>query len=111
MTKNIAFALALGFATTAGLSFGTAAEAKWGWGVNGRQNRQQNRIGNGVSNGSLNMRETKRLEKQQRKLANQEARMRASGGGLSGQERSTLEREQNQLSKNIYNQKHDAQTR
>lgn len=110
MNKNIAFALAVGFAATTVIASANQAEAK-GWGVNARENRQQNRIYNGVANGSLTQREAARMEKQQQKLARREARMRQSGNGLSRNERAKLEREENRTSQNIYNQKHDGQTR
>ncbi len=88
------------------------AEARhWGMGVNGRQARQQARIGNGISNGSLSRREAGRLERQQAALNRQEQFYRSTGNGLSNKERARLEREQNQLSQNIYHQKHDGQDR
>lgn len=110
MNKNIAFALAVGFAATTVLASANQAEAKR-WGVNARENRQQNRIYNGVANGSLTHHEAARLEKQQVKLARREARMRQSGNGLSRNERAKLEREENRTSQSIYNQKHDGQNR
>ncbi|MBS2002622.1 MAG: hypothetical protein U0103_18740 [Candidatus Obscuribacterales bacterium] len=110
MNKNIAFALALGFAVTTLVTTANQAEARR-WGINARENRQQNRIYNGVSNGSLNQREASRLARQQQKLAMREARMRQSGGGLSPTERAKLQHEENRTSQNIYNQKHDGQTR
>jgi hypothetical protein len=88
------------------------AEAKnWGTGVNGRQARQHSRINNGIGNGSLTGREARRLNMQQRALNKQEQFYRSTGGGLNNWERNKLEREQNQLSHNIYNQKHDGQDR
>jgi len=88
------------------------AEArKWQYGVNNRQQRQQNRICNGVQNGSLTRREAKRIRGQEATLRKQEAYYRATGNGLSNKERNRLEREQNHLSHEIYNQKHDGQNR
>lgn len=110
MNKNIAFAFAVGFAATTVLASADQAEARR-WGVNARENRQQNRIYNGVENGSLTRHEARNLERQQSNLANREARMRASGGGLSNGERWKLERQENRMSGNIYNQKHDFQNR
>ncbi|CAN5641985.1 hypothetical protein BH10CYA1_BH10CYA1_13890 [soil metagenome] len=110
MNKQIAFALAVGFAATTVLTSANQAEAKR-WGVNARENRQQKRIYNGVANGSLTQHEAARMEKQQLKLAQREARMRQSGNGLSSNERAKLEREENRTSQNIYNQKHDGQNR
>lgn len=110
MNKNIAFALAVGFAATTALATANQAEARR-WGVNARENRQQNRIYNGVANGSLTQHEAARLGKQQIKLARREARMRQSGNGLTNNERAKLERQENRTSRSIYNQKHDGQIR
>ncbi len=105
---NSALALTL-IAASFGTLLATAAEAKHPWGVNNRQARQQRRIGAGDANGSLTARESARIEAREARLNQQEARMRASGGGLSCHERRRLEHEQNGLSRNIYRQKHDAQ--
>ncbi len=90
------------------VSFANPAEARQR-GVNKRQCSQQQRIGNGAQNGSLTNRETHRIERREGHIANQEARMRASGGGLSRREHRRLEHEQNGLSNDIYRQKHDGQ--
>ncbi|MBS1992720.1 MAG: hypothetical protein JSS86_24420 [Cyanobacteria bacterium SZAS LIN-2] len=88
------------------------AEAKqWQYGVNARQHRQHNRICNGVQSGQLTKRESRRIRGQEAVLRKQEAYYRATGNGLSNKERNRLEREQNHLSHEIYNQKHDGQTR
>lgn len=79
-------------------------------GVNRRQDNQQDRIYNGVQNGSLTQNEYDRLQNQQSKLAAQEARLRASGDGLSPAERARLEAEQDALSRNIHRQKNDGQS-
>ena len=76
-------------------------------GINGRQMHQQHRIMQGVHSGELTRHETARLEHQQRHIARSEARMRASGGGLSLAERARLNREQNRASVNIYDKKHN----
>lgn len=110
--------LSLGIASLLGVSAlvsstcAEPAEAKW-WKqrANKRQCYQQNRINGGVGNGTLTAREARRMEKQQRKLAKREARMRASGNGLNRKEARRLEKQQDQLSKNIYRQKHDGQSR
>lgn len=107
MSKLIATALLLGAVSSSLFSL-LPAEAK-GWGVNAREARQQRRICNGVQNGSLTGREAGRMERRQAKLDRQENRMRASGGGLSNKERARLEHEQNNLSRGIYNNKHDGQ--
>lgn len=105
---------AAALAAIAMFSFATSAHAdnyRWNHGVNSRQARQQSRIRDGVKDGELTNKEAYRLEKRQAQLANQEARLRASGNGLSPYERAKLEREQNRLSKSIHNQKHDGQDR
>ncbi len=101
---------ALSLAVLLGLTSAASQPAEaYRYGVNNRQERQQNRIHNGVQSGSLNRRETARLGKQQYALNRKEARYRASGNGMSNSERARLERQQNQMSQNIYQQKHDGQ--
>jgi hypothetical protein len=77
--------------------------------INERKENQQQRIGEGVENGSLTANEAAHLEKKESKLNAEERRMKADGN-LTPAERARLTRQQNALSKQIYNQKHDAQT-
>jgi hypothetical protein len=77
--------------------------------INERKDNQQQRIGEGVENGSLTANEASKLERKETKLNVEEKRMKADGN-LSAAERARLTRQQNSLSKQIYNQKHDAQT-
>lgn len=77
--------------------------------VNKTQQNQDGRIYNGIQSGALTPHEAQRLEAQQSKFAAEEARMRASGNGLSLQERARLDNQQDRMSKSIYNQKHDGQ--
>jgi len=77
--------------------------------INERKDNQQQRIGEGVENGSLTANEASHLEKKEAKLNAEERRMKADGK-LTPAERARLTRQQNALSKQIYNQKHDAQT-
>jgi hypothetical protein len=79
--------------------------------VGKRQIRQQARIAQGVRSGELTRRETARLERQQAGLACQKRRMLADGGGLGPVERARLEGRQDRLSRHIYHQKHDQQSR
>ncbi len=95
-------------AILAAVTIGSPAEA-FPRGINHRQYRQQRRIDQGVQNGSLTTGEQTRIDRRESKLNNQEARMRASGGGLSRRERRRLQAEQTGLSHNIYRQKHDQQ--
>lgn len=77
--------------------------------INQRQNHQQDRIGQGVESGQLTAREAARIEGQEARINAEEARMRASGEGLSPRERARLESQLNRESRNIYRQKHDGQ--
>jgi hypothetical protein len=76
-----------------------------------RKENQQDRIGQGVQSGELTAGEASRLEGRETAL-NQETRdMRAlDGGKLTPQDKALVNQQQNKLSKQIYNQKHDAQT-
>ena len=68
------------------------------------------RIGEGIENGSLNAKEAGKLESKEAKVNKQERRMRADGD-MTQKEKAKVNREQNQLSRNIYQQKHDKQRR
>lgn len=78
--------------------------------INQRQANQTNRIENGVQNGSLTPQETYRLEKQEGRISDLEAKDRASGGKLSHKERAELDGLLGSESHRIYVQKHDGQT-
>jgi len=106
--------MSLSLALVAGsivLDLQPAQARHWGNGVNGRQARQHARIYNGVNNGTLTGRESARLRRQQAALNRQEHFYRSTGNGLNSRERAKLQHQQNQLSQNIYNQKHDGQDR
>ena len=75
--------------------------------INKRQAQQQHRIAEGIENGSLTPKETARLEKQEARINQLEAKDRRSGGGLSPHERKELNRRLNSESHRIYVQKHD----
>jgi hypothetical protein len=77
--------------------------------VNKRQARQQHRIAEGIENGSLTPKETARLERQEARINQLEAKDRQSGGGLSPKERKELNHLLNTESHRIYKQKHDGQ--
>ena len=79
-------------------------------GVNARQHNQRDRIQQGVRSGELTRRETRGLAEQQRDIRQLE-RAYKSDGTLTGAERRDLHHEQNQASRTIYRQKHDAQDR
>lgn len=71
-----------------------------------REANQQQRIEQGVRSGQLTPREAGRLEGQQARLQQNEARMKADGN-LTPRERARLTREQNRSSRNIYRKKHN----
>ena len=77
--------------------------------VNGRRFNQQGRIANGVSSWRLTAGETKNLEGREANL-NGEIRSdrQANGGTLTPQERRQVNQQQNNMSKSIYNDKHNA---
>src|ERR1044072_4272005 len=79
-------------------------------GVNQRQHNQRERIQQGVKSGELTRRETGRLAEEQRDIHQLEHAYK-SDGTLTGAERRDLQHEQNQASRDIYRQKHDAQDR
>lgn len=111
MNSKLLASLSIALMATSLLNGQPAEAGEWKRSVNNRQQRQSNRIGQGMLNGSLTGRETRRLANQQWALNKKEARFRASGDGLTMNERARLQHQQNQLSKNIYTQKHDGQDR
>jgi hypothetical protein len=78
--------------------------------VNQRQQHQHQRIKQGVRSGELTRREAGSLAEQQRDVRQLE-RAYKSDGELTRPERVDLHHEQNQASRDIYKQKHDAQDR
>jgi hypothetical protein len=80
-------------------------------GVDRRANRQEARIDQGVKSGELNGREARRLDARQDAIDAQIARDRADGPGLTPHERAKIQRRENELNRDIYKQKHDAQSR
>jgi hypothetical protein len=78
--------------------------------VNARQQNQHQRVKQGVRSGELTARETGKLAREQRNVRQLEREYK-SDGTLTRDERVDLHQEQNQASRHIYNQKHDAQDR
>jgi len=78
--------------------------------VNARQQHQAHRIGQGVKSGELTRREARSLAGEQRDIR-QLKRAYKSDGSLTAAERRDLRHEQNQASRDIRRQKHDAQER
>ncbi len=79
--------------------------------ITARDREQQKRIGEGIENGSLTAREAAKLERQESNLNRREARMAASGGKLTQGEKNAINRQQNNMSRMIYREKHDRQHR
>jgi len=79
-------------------------------GVNQRQHNQQHRIQQGVRSGQLTKEEVKDLRSEQ-KAIRQEERAYKSDGKLTKEERKDLHQDMNELSKDIYQEKHDGDTR
>lgn len=76
-----------------------------------RKENQQDRIANGVQSGQLTAGETSKLETKEAAINGEtKADRAASGGKLTAAEKAKINRQQNGLSKQIYNDKHNANT-
>lgn len=77
--------------------------------INSRETNQQNRIANGVKNGKLTPGQTARLEKGEQRLQNNEKRdMAKDNGHLTKANQKQLNKEANNMSKRIYDDKHSS---
>ncbi len=75
--------------------------------VNGREENQQQRIGNGIKSGKLNSQQAANLEKRESSVQNREQKdMAEHNGHLTKAEQKGINRQQNRISKSIYNDKH-----
>jgi hypothetical protein len=84
-----------------------AAQAQYSGGnVYQREAIQERQIQEGMRTGSLTPQEAARLEAEQRRIRETEARMRADGR-LDPRERRRLERMQEKAERDIYREKHD----
>lgn len=76
-----------------------------------RKENQQDRIANGVQSGQLTAGETANLEKKESAINKETAADRAANGGkLTSTEKQQINKQQNQMSKQIYTDKHNANT-
>jgi hypothetical protein len=76
-----------------------------------RKENQQDRIANGVKSGQLTAGETANLETKEAAINGETRADRAANGGkLTTAEKQQINKQQNQLSKQIYNDKHNANT-
>ncbi|HEV2446754.1 MAG TPA: hypothetical protein VGS58_12565 [Candidatus Sulfopaludibacter sp.] len=96
-------ALAVAAALLAGAGYAQTTE------VGQRRENQQDRIAQGVKSGQLTAGETANLEKKESAI-NQEVHTDRSlnGGKLTGQEKRIVSQQQNRMSGQIYNDKHNA---
>ena len=79
--------------------------------VGQRKENQQDRIANGVKSGQLTAGETSNLETKEAAINGETRADRAANGGkLTAAEKKQVNGQQNQLSKQIYNDKHNANT-
>jgi hypothetical protein len=77
--------------------------------VGDRKENQQDRIAQGVQSGQLTSGETKNLETKEAGLNKEESTMRSEDDGhLTASDRTKLNNQQNKLSNNIYDDKHNA---
>jgi hypothetical protein len=87
----------------------TPTPGKHDYDINQRKENQQDRIANGVKSGQLTAGETAHLEKQESAINREERNMRAQDNGhLTKQDRRTIHQQQNQESRRIYRDKHNA---
>src|SRR6202790_3855763 len=76
-----------------------------------RKENQQDRIANGVKSGQLTAGETSNLETKEAAINGETRADRAANGGkLTSAEKAQVNQQQNQLSKQIYQDKHNANT-
>jgi hypothetical protein len=105
-------ASALVIAPAALLAQTTPTPGAHDYNIGQRKVDQQDRIANGVKSGQLTARETSHLEHQEAGINREERGMRAQDNGhLTGQDRKTLHAQQNQESRRIYRDKHNANVR
>ena len=103
--KRTLIALAL-FAAAGPLAF--ADDAPRAENDTQRNVNQQERIEQGLESGELNTREAARLERQETAIERTEARA-MQDGSIDRREQAVIRAEQNQASRDVYRQKHDAQ--
>jgi len=102
MRINVLLTTASTLALAAALSIPAFAQ------VNGRKENQQDRVANGVKSGELTTGETSNIEQRESNLNHEiHADRQANGGKLTGQEKRQINRQQNRVSKQIYNDKHN----
>jgi hypothetical protein len=108
----IAFIVPAGFAQQTGSSSSTAGgSTTTPPTIQQRKENQQDRIANGIQSGQLTAGETKKLETKEANVNKEEHSMRAADNGkLTAADRAKLQKQQNQMSNQIYKDKHNAAT-
>lgn len=106
MRKLVITAVTLICMSLSGIAFAQTATPR----VTERQINQQELIQEGKRSGELTRREKRHLQMQQAKIQHDKKEAKADGV-VTPQERRQLNREQNRANRNIYRQKHDAQSR
>ncbi len=77
--------------------------------INQRKTEQQQRIAQGVKSGQMTAGETSHVEHQESAINHEERNMRAQDNGhLTKADRSVIQKQQNQESRRIYRDKHNA---
>jgi tellurite resistance protein len=74
-----------------------------------RKERQKERIQEGRKSGELMKKEAARIRTRERNLNRQVREDRKDGGGMTPAERAKIEKRQDDISQDIYKQKHNAQ--
>jgi hypothetical protein len=108
---KFAFFVCLTFLVVAEVAYGQAQAPNSGTndpGIQQRMQNQQQRIDQGVASGQLTPKEAGRLQAQEAKIKQDEARMK-SDGKLTPKERKKLNKKLDRESERIYKQKHDRQ--
>jgi len=97
------------------LASGAQAATQWQKGhprrteVNKRLKNQNRRINQGVKSGKLTQQQAQQMHKEDRQIRQEERDMAAQNGGhVTKQEQRTLNRQENKVSRQIYNEKHPA---
>lgn len=108
----IAFCVPAAFAQSTGSSTSSGtADANKPPTIQERKENQQDRIAQGIKSGQLTPGETKNLETKETGLNKEERNMRAADDGhLTAADREKLNNQQNHLSNQIYNDKHNGRT-
>lgn len=100
------------FAQSAAPATPTPKPPVTGQSIQERKTDQQERIAQGVKSGQLTAGETSHLEHQEAGINHEEKAMRAQDNGhLSAADKALLNKQQNQESKRIYRDKHNAKKR